>query len=432
MLKYIHKLEKSGEKLISDIISKMISDGIYFSSIEVEDFHVLGTPQQIIEFSQSYTTEYKRFVFDLDNTLVTFPQTSGDYSSVLPIQKTINYLKKLKAKGHYIIIYTARRMRTHNGDVNKVIDDIKDITIKKLIEFDIPYDELIFGKPYGHFYIDDLMISPKTDLNKELGFYMEDVSPRHFNKLIFDDETVTKISNDSKLNGESYYYNEIKKYHLDHLFPKILSFKDGKILMEKINGINFSNLFVNEVLTTQHLDKLYKTIGEIHGTHNGPLFEKYYDYTEKLDKRFKSFDYDNYGFLKEDRSKLLNSIKNISGNLCIIHGDLVFSNIILTKNENIRFIDVKGFQGSELNIFGDPYYDFSKIYQSLIGYDEILLDKKIKQSYKNELIKHFESHFSNEEINKIKKITKSLLVSLIPLHNEPIKFSKYLDLARSL
>ena len=104
----------------------------------------------------------------------------------------------------------------------------------------------------------------------------------------------------------------------------------------------------------------------------------------------------------------------------------------MTKNENIRFIDVKGFQGSELNIFGDPYYDFSKIYQSLIGYDEILLDKKIKQSYKNELIKHFESHFSNEEINKIKKITKSLLVSLIPLHNEPIKFSKYLDLARSL
>ena len=432
VLKYIHKLEKSGERFVSDIISKMISDGIYFSSIEVNDFHVLGTPQQIIEFSQSYTTECKRFVFDLDNTLVTFPQTPGDYSSVLPIQKTINYLKKLKAKGHYIIIYTARRMRTHNGDVNKVLDDIKDITIKKLIEFDIPYDELIFGKPYAHFYIDDLMISPKTDLNKELGFYMEDVSPRHFNKLIFDDETVTKISKDLKLNGESYYYNEIKKYRLDHLFPKILSFKDGKIVMEKINGINFSTLFVNEVLTTKHLDKLFKTIGEIHGAHKGPLFKTYYDYTEKLDKRFKSFDYDNYGFLKEDRSKLLNSMKNISGNLCIIHGDLVFSNIILTKDENIRFIDVKGFQGSELNIFGDPYYDFSKIYQSLIGYDEILLDKKIKQSYRNELVEHFESHFSNEEVNKIKKITKSLLVSLIPLHNEPNKFSKYLDLARSL
>ena len=43
-----------------------------------------------------------------------------------------------------------------------------------------------------------------------------------------------KYQNDSKLNGESYYYNEIKKYHLDHLFPKILSFKDGK----NINGKN--------------------------------------------------------------------------------------------------------------------------------------------------------------------------------------------------
>ena len=107
----------------------------------------------------------------------------------------------------------------------------------------------------------------------------------------------------------------------------------------------------------------------------------------------------------------MNSIKNISGNLCIIHGDLVFSNIILTKNENIRFIDVKGFQGSELNIFGDPYYDFSKIYQSLIDMMRFYLIKN-KQSYKNELIKHFESHFSNEEINKIKKL-RSPLVSLI-------------------
>ncbi|MDC0521679.1 sugar phosphate nucleotidyltransferase, partial [Candidatus Marinimicrobia bacterium] len=332
VLKYIHKIEKSGERFVSDIISKMISDGIYFSSIEVKDFHVLGTPQQIIEFSQLYSIECKRFVFDLDNTLVTFPQTSGDYSTVLPIQKTINYLKRLKAKGHYIIIYTARRMRTHNGDINKVIDDIKDITIEKLKEFDIPYDEIIFGKPYAHFYIDDLMISPKTDLNKELGFYMEDVSPRHFNKLIFDDDTVTKTSKNLKLNGESYYYNEMKKYHLDHLFPKILHSENGKIVMEKIKGINFSTLFVNEVLTTKHIDRLFKTIDEIHSTHEDSSFEKYYDYSEKLKERFKSFDYDNYGFLEEDRSKLLNSLKNISGDLCIIHGDLVFSNIILTKN----------------------------------------------------------------------------------------------------
>ena len=39
----------------------------------------------------------------------------------------------------------------------------------------------------------------KTDLNKELGFYMEDVEPRHFNKLVYDSEVVTKLSNDNAI-----------------------------------------------------------------------------------------------------------------------------------------------------------------------------------------------------------------------------------------
>jgi len=33
-------------------------------------------------------------------------------------------------------------------------------------------------------------------------------------------------------------------------------------------------------------------------------------------------------------------------------------------------------------------------------------------------------------IGEIKNITKSLLVSLIPLHNEPTKFKKYINLAK--
>jgi hypothetical protein len=54
-----------------------------------------------------------RFCFDLDNTLVTFPKIPNDYTTVEPIQNTINYLKYLKTFGHTIIIYTARRMKTH-------------------------------------------------------------------------------------------------------------------------------------------------------------------------------------------------------------------------------------------------------------------------------------------------------------------------------
>jgi len=430
VLKYIDRIEKKSEKFISDIIKEMLKDEIYFSSVEVKDFHVLGTPQQIIEFSKSYPTEKKRFVFDLDNTLVTFPIVKGDYTTVKPISKTINYLRNLKKEGHHIIIYTARRMRTHGSNVGAIIADIGEITMNTLKEFDIPYDELFFGKPYAHFYIDDLMINPKTDLNKELGFYMEDVEPRHFNKLIYDSETVTKLSNNGKLDGESYYYKEIQKYPIRKYFPKLIFAEKGKVVMEKIDGSNFSTLYINEILTTNHIDLLLSTIGEIHSSGSNGKFIQYYDYNQKLIDRFNSFEYANYGLSDEEFFNIKKSVQSLNGEYKIIHGDLVFSNIILTNTGKIRLIDVKGKQGNDLSIFGDCFYDYAKIYQSLIGYDEILLDKEIKESYKNKMINHFDSKFSNEDLQKIKNITKSLLVSLIPLHNEPKKFKKYINLAK--
>ena len=174
-----------------------------------------------------------------------------------PIPKTINYLRNLKKQGHHIIIYTPRRMRTHGSNVGEPIKDVGEITINTLKEFDIPYDELFFGKPYGHFYIDDLMINPKTDLNKELGFYMEDVEPRHFNKLVFDSNTVTKYSDNNKLDGESFYYQEIQKYPIRKYFPLLINSEKGKVVMEKIDGSNFSTLYINEILTTNILIYYY-------------------------------------------------------------------------------------------------------------------------------------------------------------------------------
>ena len=68
-------------------------------------------------------------IFDLDNTLVTFPKIYGDYTTVTPIENNIKLLRYLKKMGHIIIIYTARRMRTHKGNTGKIIADIGKITL---------------------------------------------------------------------------------------------------------------------------------------------------------------------------------------------------------------------------------------------------------------------------------------------------------------
>ena len=68
----------------------------------------------------------------------------------------------------------------------------------------------------------------------------------------------------------------------------------------------------------------------------------------------------------------------------IIHGDFVFTNIIINNFGKIKLIDMRGRLGNQLTLYGDKLYDYAKIYQSLIGYDEILMNKYVSKKYKED------------------------------------------------
>ena len=430
---YLLKMDcTQGEVYTSQVIRDMINDGCEFRGMSVSNFYVLGTPQHIVEFSKNYKVEPQRFVFDLDNTLVTYPRISGDYTSVEPIQDTISYLQKLKEAGHHIIVYTARRMRTHNGNVGGVVADIGKITIDTLSKFNIPYDELVFGKPYAHHYIDDLCINPKIDLSKQLGFYLDDIKPRSFNKIVVSENSVIKYSEHSKLNGESKYYKEIQETPMSNMFPKLISYGDGYLEIEKIEGTTFSELFINNILTESHIDLLLESIGKLHSNKFGDVKNNsYIDYQSKVDNRYKQYDYSKFNNADVVYSKIRNGLDLYLKDgieLATYHGDCVFTNIIFTPMSDIKFIDVKY---SEFGVYGDPYYDYAKIYQSLCGYDEILSDKYVVESYRQRIKQYFESKFNDTELNKIKVITASLLFSLIPLHDND-KCFEYFELSKEL
>ena len=84
-------------------------------------------------------------------------------------------MRNLKDQGHYLIIHTGRHMRTCNGDVTKVIEKIGKITEEWLEKWNVPYDELVFGKPYADIYIDDLGVEFST--SKKLGEKLESIQP---------------------------------------------------------------------------------------------------------------------------------------------------------------------------------------------------------------------------------------------------------------
>ena len=90
----------------------------------------------------------KRFCFDLDNTLVTFPIKKGDYTTCKPIKENIDFLNYLFNEGHYIIINTARKMRTFDNNIAKVKENISSLTIKQLKNFKINYNELVFWQTF--------------------------------------------------------------------------------------------------------------------------------------------------------------------------------------------------------------------------------------------------------------------------------------------
>ena len=105
-------------------------------------------------------TTQKSIVFDLDDTIC-YPNhsakdTHSKYALAAPNNSLISYMRQLKDIGYHITISSARRMVTHDGDIDKIIADVGQVTIDWLKKYDVPYDELRFGKPYSStWYVDD-------------------------------------------------------------------------------------------------------------------------------------------------------------------------------------------------------------------------------------------------------------------------------------
>lgn len=103
-------------------------------------------------------------VIDIDHTICIPDDSQKDtfekYGKAKPIPEMIAAIKKASSEGYRIVLFTARRMATHDGDINKVIEDVGQLTIDWLREHEVPYDDLQFGKPNAVYYVDDKALLP--------------------------------------------------------------------------------------------------------------------------------------------------------------------------------------------------------------------------------------------------------------------------------
>ena len=96
-----------------------------------------------------------RICVDLDGVVARLRVNGESYSNVQPVEGAIEKLKALKSHGHYIILNTARHMKSCEANVGLVVARQGKATLDWLERHGVPYDEIYFGKPWADVYLDD-------------------------------------------------------------------------------------------------------------------------------------------------------------------------------------------------------------------------------------------------------------------------------------
>ena len=102
-------------------------------------------------------------IFDVDGTLCPIKEKNDEYIDVIPNKEMVEKLKDYKNKGAKIVLFSSRNMNTYNGNIGLINANTAVVMRKWLEKWNIPFDEIIFGKPWpGHrgLYIDDRTVRP--------------------------------------------------------------------------------------------------------------------------------------------------------------------------------------------------------------------------------------------------------------------------------
>ena len=103
-----------------------------------------------------------KIVMDLDET-ISHKVAGKGYEDALPKLDVIEKMRCFRDLGFSICIFTARNMRTYEGNIGKINANTLPVILDWLARHDVPYDEIIVGKPWGGhdgFYVDDRAIRP--------------------------------------------------------------------------------------------------------------------------------------------------------------------------------------------------------------------------------------------------------------------------------
>jgi hypothetical protein len=99
----------------------------------------------------------ENIIVDFDDMLSRMIRPFVEFEYGNPIKNVVKYMSILKKKGFNLTIFTARHWKEQSA------------IEKYLIDNNIPFDDVICGKPLGIRMIDDRAVNNWEDLFKDLG-----------------------------------------------------------------------------------------------------------------------------------------------------------------------------------------------------------------------------------------------------------------------
>ncbi len=127
---------------------------INFGRVYIEATFCPFCGQRLGDVPSPLLTLPKRLCFDVDGVIAD-DRDGKPYGDRVPYPHAVQYLRKLKAAGHEIVLATARYMIKRDGDQEAARGAGYWELLEWLDRYEVPYDEVYLGKPSADKYYDD-------------------------------------------------------------------------------------------------------------------------------------------------------------------------------------------------------------------------------------------------------------------------------------
>ena len=109
------------------------------------------------------------WIIDVDGTLCPIKGKDERYEDLVPYTAMVEQMRRYHDEGARIVLYTSRNMNSFGGNIGLINKHTAKTMLDWLEQWQIPYDEILFGKPWpGHsgFDVDDRAVRPDEFLRQ--------------------------------------------------------------------------------------------------------------------------------------------------------------------------------------------------------------------------------------------------------------------------